>query len=225
MIAGPCALPTTVHSGIPANINSLPSQTLSTHFRRITDGHEVLRASLTVMLAHHKPDWTLSNWLLLSLLDRSAAPLFGSDCVPIHDGAQYVGEIKCVTGKVLHVKEEDNGIHFVDFCEDRTACPFSVVVFAADLEDVGDVHLHEGQVIEINGAVKLHEGRPQIVLNRIKQLRHGATMIPLLPKNYDVEDRGHYSAGRLDPSKKPKKQKVKPSATAGSDVEGEDPMQ
>ncbi len=175
----------------------------------------------------------------LCLLVLSAAPLFASDCVPIHDAAQYVGEVKCVTGKVLHVKVEDDGNHFVDFCEDRTACPFSVVVFASDLEDVGDVRLLEGQVIELNGAVKLHEGRPQIVLNRIKQLKRGAVMIPPLPKNYDavmipplpknydVENRGHYSAGRLHPSKKPKKQKVKPSTTAtyGNDLEGEDPMQ
>lgn len=82
-------------------------------------------------------------------------------------------------------------------------------------------------MIEIKGAVKLHEGRPRIVLNRIKQLKRGATMIPPLPKNYDVENRGHYSAGRLHPSKKPKKQKVRPStnATYGNDVEGEDPMQ
>jgi hypothetical protein len=49
-------------------------------------------------------------------------------------------------------------------------------------------------------------------------------MIPPLPKNYDVENRGHFSAGRLRPSKKPAKVKAKPPATAtyGNDVEGED---
>src|SRR6266852_4870960 len=140
------------------------------------------------MRINHKPNWTSLNGTLC-FLALSATPLFGSDCVPIHEAVQYVGEVKCVTGKVLHVKVEDSGIHFVDFCEERKSCPFSVVVFASDLEDVGDVRLLEGQVIEINGAVKLHEGRPQIVLNRIKQLKHGATMIPPLPKNYDVENR------------------------------------
>jgi hypothetical protein len=51
-------------------------------------------------------------------------------------------------------------------------------------------------------------------------------MIPPLPKNYDVENRGHYSAG-LHPSKNPKKVKQKPATTAtyGNDVEGEDPME
>jgi hypothetical protein len=48
-------------------------------------------------------------------------------------------------------------------------------------------------------------------------------MIPPLPKNYDVENRGHFSAGRLYPSKKPPKTKAKPPSTAiyGNDVEGE----
>jgi len=177
------------------------------------------------MLANQKPDWTSSRFLLLCLLVLWVAPSFASDCVPIHQAGQYVGEVKCITGKVLHVKVEDNGTHFMDFCEQRSSCPFSVVVFASDLEDVGDVRLLEGKVIEINGAVKIHEGHPQIVLNRIKQLKRGAAMIPPLPKNYDVENRGHYSAGHLYPSKKLKKVKQKPAATAtyGNDVEGEDP--
>ena len=173
------------------------------------------------MRADYTPNWASPGYLLLCLF-LWAAPSFSSDCVPIHEAGQYVGEVKCITGKVLHVKIEDSGIHFVDFCEERKSCPFSVVVFASDLEDVGDVRLLEGQVIEINGAVKLHEGRPQIVLNRIKQLKRGAVMIPPLPKNYDVENRGHYSAGHLHPSKKPKKVKQKPATTAtyGNDVEG-----
>jgi hypothetical protein len=49
-------------------------------------------------------------------------------------------------------------------------------------------------------------------------------MIPPLPKNYDVENRGHFSAGRLRPTKKPTKTKAKPSTTVtfGNDVEGDD---
>lgn len=50
-------------------------------------------------------------------------------------------------------------------------------------------------------------------------------MIPPLLKNYDVENRGHYSAGQLYPSKKPKKTKHTPNTTAtyGNDVEGDGP--
>ena len=88
-------------------------------------------------------------------------------------------------------------MHFLDFCEDQAACPFTVVVFSHDLKDVGDVRRLAGRTIEIVGNVKLYEGRPEIILSRISQIRGGAAMIPPLPKNYDVENRGHYSAGRL----------------------------
>jgi len=148
-----------------------------------------------------------------------------SDCIPIHEARQHIGETKCVTGKVLRVKIGNKGVHFVDFCEDHAACPFTVVVFPSDLKDVGDVRQLAGRTIEVNGAVKLYDGRPEIILKRISQLRGGAAMIPPLPKNYDVDNRGHYSAGRLHPSRKPKKHKAKrsTSATYGNNVEGDNP--
>jgi DNA/RNA endonuclease YhcR with UshA esterase domain len=167
----------------------------------------------------------LTAWLLT--LSFSAPLLTAADCIQIHEAAQHIGETKCVTGKVLRVKRGVKGVHFLDFCEDQMACPFTVVIFASGLKDVGDVRRLEGRVIEINGAVKLYDGRAEIILNRISQITGGAAMIPPLPKNYDVENRGHFSAGRLRPAKKPTKTKGKPPATStyGNDVEGEEPPQ
>ena len=156
-----------------------------------------------------------------------ATPLLAaSDCIPIHEASQHVGETKCVTGKVLRVKVGNKGVHFLDFCEDQLACPFTVVVFPSGLKDVGDVRRLAGRTIEVHGAVKLYDARAEIILNRISQITGGAAMIPPLPKNYDVENRGHYSAGRLRPSKKPAKVKPVPPATStyGNDVEGEEPQ-
>ena len=141
--------------------------------------------------------------------------LLAADCLSIHEAAQHIGETKCVSGKVLKVKVGNKGVHFLDFCEDAMACPFTVVVFAGDLKDVGDVRLLSGRNIEIRGALKMYDGRPEIILNRISQIKGGAAMIPPLPENYDVENRGRFSAGRLYPGKKPKKAKPqKPSSTA-----------
>jgi hypothetical protein len=149
--------------------------------------------------------------------------LLASDCISVQDAGRHIGENKCVTGKVLRVKVGTRGVHFLDFCEDQMACPFTVVVFPFDLKDVGDVRRLEGRVIEIKGPVKMYDNRAEIVLNRIGQIVGGADMIPPLPKNYDVENRGHFSAGRLRPSKKPAKTKAVPATTAiyGSDVESE----
>lgn len=168
--------------------------------------------------------WAVSVSLYLVLFSSF---LFASDCIPIHQAGQYIGETKCVTGKVVRVKLGVKGIHFLDFCEDEMACPFSLVVFSHDLKDVGDIRRLEGRTIEIKGLLKLYDGHAEIILNRISQITGGAAMIPPLPKNYDVENRGHYSAGRLRPSKKPAKTKATPNTTAtyGTDVEGEDPQE
>jgi hypothetical protein len=148
-------------------------------------------------------------------------PLAASDCLPIADAKQHVGENKCVTGKVLRVKVGAKGVHYIDFCEDQMACPFTVVVFPSDLKDVGDVRRLTGHMIEIRGAVKLYDGRAEIILNRVSQVSGGSTLIPPMPKNYDVEKQGHYSAGRMRPSKKPKKTKNTPasSATYGNEAD------
>jgi hypothetical protein len=84
-----------------------------------------------------------------------------ADCIPIHQAGQHIGETRCVTGKVFAVKVGTEGVHFLDFCEDAMACPFTVVVFSNDLKDVGDVRRLAGRTIEIRGALKAYDGRPQ----------------------------------------------------------------
>ena len=166
------------------------------------------------------------NWLAPLVIILFASPLLSaSACLPIQEAGQHVGETKCVTGKVLRVRVGGRGTHFLDFCEAQMACPFSVVIFSHDLKDVGDVRRFAGRTIEVHGAVKLYDGRAEIILSHISQVRGGTALIPPLPKTYDVENRGHYSAGRLRPSKKPKKTKAKPNSTAtyGNDVEGDEP--
>ena len=127
--------------------------------------------------------------------------LSASGCIQIGEAGKHIGETKCVTGKVVRVKVGAKGVHFLDFCEDLLVCPFTVVVFPSDLKDVGDVRQLEGRTIEILGAVKAYDGRPEIILSRISQITGGAAMIPPLPKAYDVENRGHFSAGRAYRSK------------------------
>ena len=52
-----------------------------------------------------------------------------SDCPPFEEGNKHVGEVKCVTGKVVRVKQGSRGVHFLAFCDDFRLCPFAVVVF------------------------------------------------------------------------------------------------
>ena len=168
--------------------------------------------------------WTPVATLIFLFFLFSVPVLHASDCVPIREAGQHIGETKCV-GKVLKVKVGAKGVHFLDFCGDQMACSFSVVVFPSGLKDVGDIRRLAGRTIEIHGAVKLYDGRAEIILNHISQITGGAAMIPPLPKNYDVENRGHFSAGHIRPAKKAAKTKATPNTTStyGNDVEANDP--
>jgi hypothetical protein len=157
---------------------------------------------------------------MLAILVSLVSASFASDCLPIGEASRHVGEDKCIMGKVLRVKAGARGTHFVDFCEDQMSCPFTVIVFGSDLKDVGDVRRLTGHMIEIHGPVKLYNGRAEIVLKRVSQLTGGSTLIPPLPRNYDVEKRGHYSPGSIRPTKKPAKTypTVAPNATYGNEA-------
>jgi hypothetical protein len=124
-----------------------------------------------------------------------AAPSALADCIPFTEARQHLGEDQCVTGRVLRVKHMSRGVTLFDFCQDSMVCPFTVVVFPHDLKRVGDVTKLQDRVIEIRGPVKEYDGRAEIVLEQSRQLGGEGLRIPPLPKNYDVEKKGHYSAG------------------------------
>ena len=111
---------------------------------------------------------------LATSLPASAA----SSSIPITDAAKHVGATKCVTGKVLQVKQGNRSVHFFYFCENYRTCPFTVVVFSGDLKQVGDVRRLEGRQIEIDGEIKSYDGRAEIILSRSSQLRGDAAHIP-----------------------------------------------
>jgi hypothetical protein len=87
------------------------------------------------------------------------------------------------------------GHNVLRFLQDFRVCPFTVVVFPHDLREIGDVRQLQNKVIEVHGPVKEYDGRAEIVLQQLRQLTGEAARIPVLPKNYDVENKGHYSAG------------------------------
>lgn len=126
-----------------------------------------------------------------------------AECIPFTEAVKHVGENRCVKGMVLRVEQGNGGTTFLDFCQDYKLCTFTVVVFAGNLRDVGDVRQLQGKEIEIHGPIKMYDNRAEIVLERVKQLSGQAARIPPLPKQYDVEKKGRYSAGSIShPSKR-----------------------
>lgn len=120
-----------------------------------------------------------------------------ADCIPFTQARDHIGETQCITGTVLRVKSGGRGVTYFDFCEDFRVCPFTVVIFPGHLKDIGDVRQLQSRQIEVHGELKAYDGRAEIVLEQLRQLGGSAALVPRLPKNYDVESKGHYSAGKF----------------------------
>lgn len=146
-------------------------------------------------------------------------------CKPMTEARKYVGDSVCITGKVLKVaRSPRSGTHFLNFCNDYKNCPFTVVIFAKDLQRVGDVRQLEGKDIEIYGKVKDYKGQAEMILSDVRQLRGESGKLPKLPPDYDVANRGRYSAGKFkDGSDRPKRDKKQPRGPTETE-QPEDPQ-
>ena len=121
-----------------------------------------------------------------SLLLCSLLALFGTclaanpakhDCVAFSEAMKVVGTTHCVKGTVFPVADGNKGVTFFNFCEDAKVCPFSVIVFADDLKNLGDIHLLEGRPLEIKGTIQDYEGHAQMVLRHTRQLGESAFVV------------------------------------------------
>ncbi|MGA3197252.1 MAG: hypothetical protein ABSD39_19825 [Terriglobales bacterium] len=126
------------------------------------------------------------------------------NCLTITEARQHVGKTNCVSGTVLRVEEGNNGVTYLDFCADYRSCPFTVVVFRGDLRKVGDVRQLQGREVAIRGTIEEYDERAEIILRHAQQLGGGAAMLTAIPKEYDVERQGKYSAGSPKLPKAPK---------------------
>lgn len=148
--------------------------------------------------------------IFLGIIFLTAAVCFANnapqDCLSVVDAHKHIGKTHCVTGNVIRVEDGSNGVTFLDFCADYRTCPFTVIVFPADINNLGDVRQLQGHIITIKGRIEEYDDRAEIILRHPQQLGENAAMLTAIPKDYDVERRGHYSAGspRLPKAKKPK---------------------
>lgn len=155
----------------------------------------------------------MKRFFTLALLLSTRA--FCADCIPFDQAPKHIGETECITGRVVRVHATRKA-HYLDFCEDYRLCPFSVVIFSHDIKNVGDVRQLAGKVIEIRGEIKEYDDRAEIILDSRKQLSGQAALLPPLPKSFDVEQRGRFTAGtfRAKKSRSTYKKKGTPTLPA-----------
>lgn len=154
-----------------------------------------------------------------ALLAASLAVTAAAECIPYTDAPKNMGRTVCVTGKVVKVGHSPrSGTHFLNFCDDYKNCPFTVVVFARNLAQVGDLRWLEGKTIEIHGKIKDYNGQAEIILSDVRQLTGEAAKLPPLPKTYDAATKGSHSAGEFRTSK-PAKAKTKSKNKKGDNAD------
>ena len=139
-------------------------------------------------------------------------------CIPFDQARNHLDETQCVTGKVIRVQAGERGVHYLDFCEDYRLCSFTVVVFQHDLQKIGDMRQLAGKVVEIRGEIKDYDDRAEIILESSKQLNNGLMRLSPLPKSFDVEQRGHFSAGTSRPPSKRSTSKKRRRPTAPAEL-------
>lgn len=127
---------------------------------------------------------------------KAASPAAGAEkCLTITEAGKHLHKQTCVTGTVVRVEEGSHGVTFLDFCVEYRTCPFTVVVFPSDMRQLGDVRQLQGRIVTIHGKVEEYDDRAEIVLRHPRQLGEDGKLLTAIPKDYDVERQGHYSAG------------------------------
>jgi len=141
-------------------------------------------------------------------------------CIPFAEAGQHIGEVRCISGKLLRVERDQLGLTRLNFCEASQPCPFAAVVFDDDLKKVGDLQELEGKILEVHGRLTENNGRAQIVLSKPGQLEteDDNEDVPSLLRAYDVEEKGHYSAGTAHAPKSKRVTTKKQTATLPIDI-------
>jgi hypothetical protein len=126
----------------------------------------IITASLSALLAYR---------LGLHQKEISGASIFARSgrggCVDFRDAQSRVGEVGCVSGKVLRAFTSRGSNSFLDFCPDYRDCPFSAVIFASDRSKFGDLDTLAGRQIEIEGLITVYQGRAEIIIHGPQQIR------------------------------------------------------
>ena len=94
-----------------------------------------------------------------------------TSCLNFSEAPNYIGETKCVSGKVDNVFISEKGNIFLNFCSNYKTCPFTAVIFSSDADKFSNPRQFKGKTVEITGLIKTYQGRPEIILNAPNQIK------------------------------------------------------
>jgi hypothetical protein len=167
----------------------------------------------------------VTDWVALVAALFAAPPsLPASDCIPIHEASQHVGETKCVSGMVVRVKVGVKGRALPRLLRGSDGLPVYSSHLSSRPERCRRRPRLAGRMIETHGRVKLYDRRADH--SQPHQPDHWRSL-PDSSHPQELRPREPWPLQRRPPAsqQKPKKTKAKPNTTQtfGNDVEGQEP--
>jgi len=119
--------------------------------------------------------WLAGDPAVFANAGESQSPATGvviedEECVPFTRALEKVGEIACVTGKVVEVHTTKTGVTYLNFCRDYRDCSFSVVIFGGDARRLRDVRVLQGREIRITGQITKYGRKAEMRWRKPEQL-------------------------------------------------------
>ena len=105
-------------------------------------------------------------------LPKTVEPLQQSAArIDYTEAPNHIGEYACVSGKIDHVYTSQKGAIFLNFCLDYKTCPFGATIFNKDAYKFPNPKQYEGETLEITGLIRAYQGRSQIILDDLGQIK------------------------------------------------------
>jgi DNA/RNA endonuclease YhcR with UshA esterase domain len=82
-----------------------------------------------------------------------------------------IGKQVIVKGKIEQVVKSTAGNYFFNMGGKFPHNKFAAVIFKADAKKFGRLNTYEGKVVEISGRIREYNGKPEIILDSLTQIK------------------------------------------------------
>jgi DNA/RNA endonuclease YhcR with UshA esterase domain len=96
---------------------------------------------------------------------------FAQEKISAKDAANYIDKSVTVIDTVTGVYLSKSGTYFINMGGDYPDNAFTAVIFKSDTSKFHNVESLEGKVVEVTGKVKEYREKPEIVVEKVKQVR------------------------------------------------------
>ena len=91
--------------------------------------------------------------------------------ITANEAGNHIGEFAIVAGTVSQVYHSRGGTCFLDIDGEYPNNIFVGVIFKSDVKQFTDIENYEGKKIEVKGAIKEYNGKPEIILRNQSQIK------------------------------------------------------